>query len=213
MSSTGELYGRSRSHVVVERVAVAVMERNPHASVEVVVWMRDRDGPRNDQEVPGLLCNLGVVPGRGVWEVSILRAATIGISRVARQLVPLVIGTCSSQSRGWGYQDPMASSPARKAAQGHHGVAEAHRNGGVGRRVIRSRRMNKVAITLYSVARDRKSMYICPVCVWPVSLCVSLSKEVNFHARWCHTPADAPSTNKQTTTKPRHSQYALTLLP
>ena len=93
MSSTGELYGRSRSHVVVERVAVAVMERNPHASVEVVVWMRDRDGPRNDHEVPGLLCNLGVVLGQGVCGVSILRAATISTSRVARQLVPLVIGT------------------------------------------------------------------------------------------------------------------------
>ena len=43
VSSTGELYGRSRSHVVVERVAVAVMECNPHAFVEVVVWMRDRE--------------------------------------------------------------------------------------------------------------------------------------------------------------------------
>ena len=93
MSSTGELYGRSRSHVVVERVAVAVVERNPHASVEVVRWMRDRDGPRNDYEVPWLLCNLGVVLGQGVCGVSILRAATIRISRVARQLVPLVIGT------------------------------------------------------------------------------------------------------------------------
>ena len=55
MSSTGELYGRSRSHVVVERVAVAVMERNPDASVEVVRRMRDRDGPLNDNEVPGPL--------------------------------------------------------------------------------------------------------------------------------------------------------------
>ena len=93
VSSTGELYGRSRSHVVVERVAVAVMERNPHASVEVVRRMRDRDGPLNDQDGPGLVCNLGVVLGQGVWGVSIRRAATIGPSRVARQLVPLVIGT------------------------------------------------------------------------------------------------------------------------
>ena len=93
MSSTGELYGRSRSHVVVERVAVAVMERNPHASVEVVRRMRDRDGPLNDEEVPGLFSLLGIVLGQGVCGVSILRAATIGPSRVARQLVPLVIGT------------------------------------------------------------------------------------------------------------------------
>ena len=55
--------------------------------------MRDRDGPLNDQDGPGLVCNLGVVLGQGVCGVSILRAATIGPSRVARQLVPLVIGT------------------------------------------------------------------------------------------------------------------------
>ena len=91
--------------------------------------MRDRDLPRNDYEVPWLLCNLGLVLARVIWGVSIPRAATIGTSRVARQLVPLVIGTCSSQSRGRAYQDPMASSPACKAAQGHHGVAEAHRQG------------------------------------------------------------------------------------
>ena len=55
------------------------------------------------------MCNLGVVLGQGVWGVSIRRAATIGPSRVARQLVPLVIGTCSSQSRGRGYQDPSTA--------------------------------------------------------------------------------------------------------
>ena len=98
--------------------------------------MRDRDLPQNDYAVPWLLCNLGLVLARVIWGVSIPRAATIGTSRVARQLVPLVIGTCSSQSRGRAYQDPMASSPACKAAQGHHGVAEAHRNGGVARHVI-----------------------------------------------------------------------------
>ena len=145
MSSTGELYGRSRSHVVVERVAVAVMERNPHASVEVVRRMRDCDGPLNDEEVPGLFSLLGIVLGQGVCGVSILRAATIGPSRVARQLVPLVIGTCSSQSRGRGYQDPStALAPVGQAVVVVVGSGEERRVGQQAcTRAVRRRRVRE----------------------------------------------------------------------
>ena len=80
-SSTGELYGRSRSHVVVERVAVVEVERNPHAVVEVVFWMRDRDLPLNGDITADRVGSFGLIPASGVSGVSVIQAATISISR------------------------------------------------------------------------------------------------------------------------------------
>lgn len=77
LSSAGELYGRSRSHVVIERVAVVEVERNPHAAVEVVCRMRDRELPLNGDVSPDSVGSFGLVPDRLVSGVTVIQAAAV----------------------------------------------------------------------------------------------------------------------------------------